>query len=101
MGVDRLHEPRVDPRYTTDQPRLVLFTIYWRRHQDAGYWFDLKLAQEKDWYIGKTISNAIIVSDSMLAERLVKVVKRDHELSDQRSQPESQVTLKVVGSMID
>ena len=46
-GVDPLHEPRVDPRHTTDQPRLVLFTFYWRRHQDAGYWFDLKIAQEK------------------------------------------------------
>ena len=80
-AVDPLHEPRVDPPYTTDQPRMVPYTNR-RRPQDAVYWFDLKMAQEKGlhWYFGQTISNAIILNNSMPADCLVKVVKRNHEV---------------------
>ena len=44
---------------------------------NAVNWFDLRLARNKGLEFGQTIHNAIIVSDSMPVDCLVKVVERN------------------------
>ena len=46
-AVDPLLEPSEVPSNHSDQPRMVPWRTIWKRHQDAVYWFDLKLAQEQ------------------------------------------------------
>ena len=60
---------------------------------NAIYWFDLRLAQNKGSEFWKTITNAIILYDSMPADCLVKVVGRNWDESEaeilhQKAEPE-------------
>ena len=48
-----------------------------RRTHNAVYWFDVRLAQNEGLKFWQTINNAIIWYDSMPADGLVKVVKRN------------------------
>ena len=50
--------------------------LRWRYAQDTIYWFDLKLAQDQGFVFWQAASKAIILYDSMRADRLVKAVKR-------------------------
>ena len=73
------------------------YRMKWRRHHDAVYWFDLKIAKGRELVFWQTISNATILNDSMPANYLIKMVKRQHhELLHHRTQPESPVTPKVI-----
>ena len=62
-------------------------------HRDAVYWFDLTLAQNLGRALRHTISNAIIFDDTMLAECLVKIIRRrTHRILYQKARSESQHT---------
>ena len=94
--MDTLHEPRFDPPYTTDQPRMAHTAKI--RHgiktQFIGPGFNI--ARDKGLVFWQTLSNAIILIDSMPADCLVKVVKRDHDILYQKTQLQSKVTSEVV-----
>ena len=90
-AMDPMNEPGEVSPYSIDSPGFVPYEITWRSHQDAVYWFDLTLAH--------TISNAIILDDTMLAGCLVKIIRRrTHEILYQKAQSESQNTPKSCSS---
>ena len=86
-----MNEPGQVSPYSIDSLGFVPYEITWRSYQDAAYWFDLTLAH--------TISNAIILDDTMLAGCLVKIIRRrTHEILYQKAQSESQNTPKSCSS---
>ena len=48
----------------------------WKVHQDAENWVDLKSAHDQGYVFWETLSNAIILNDSVPADCLVEVVVR-------------------------
>ena len=75
-AVNPLCKSDVDHSYESGQPR-VPNRMERRRHHDAVYWFDLKIAQDSRVVVWRTMSHAIILEASMPAECLAKVVPRD------------------------
>ena len=75
---------------------MVPYRTKWRRQQIAVYWFDLQMAHDEGLVFWQTISTAIVLNDSMPADCLLKMVKRNHEILYHKTKPESQVTPDVV-----
>ena len=98
-AIDPVDEPGEVSPHSIDSPGFVPYEITWRSHQDAVYWFDLTLAQNFGRVLRHTISNAIILDDTMLAGCLVKLIRRrTHEILYQKAQSESQNTPKSCSS---
>ena len=53
---------------------------------DAVYWFDCKTVQNQGLVFWQTITNAIMLYESMPADCLVKVVKRNVDYTEARIQ---------------
>ena len=48
-----------------DKPRIAPYTNTWRSHQNAVYWCNLKLAQEKGLQFHQTRSHAIVLCNTL------------------------------------
>ena len=53
----------------------------WKKHQNAVYWVDIKLAQKKGLKFYQTRSNAIILHNTLPAYCIPKVVRMELEKS--------------------
>ena len=51
----------------------------WKRHQDAVYWIDINLATEKGVKFYQMKSNAVILRETLAANCVPKVVRREPE----------------------
>ena len=76
------------------------YTLKWEPVDNAVYWFELRLAQNKGLELWLTINDAIILCDSMLADCLVKAVKRklhdtEAEILFERRELEQRQVLRV------
>ena len=74
---------------------MVPYKSKWKRHHDAIYWFDLKIAQDKGLIFRETLPNAIIFNDSAPPDCLVKVVGKDNEILNHQMTLELQVVPEV------
>ena len=82
--VDPMYAVTEIPPYEIHEPRMVSYKK-WRRHQDTVCWFDLPTRPEEGLIFWQTISNAIILNDSMPRDCIVKVIKRKtHEVRYQK-----------------
>ena len=70
-----MHKNHKDP-YEIDfnAPRLAWYRHKWRRHQDTVYSVDIQLAQQKGLKFYQTRSNAVILSNTLPAYCIPKVV---------------------------
>ena len=101
-AIDPMNESGEVSPYSLDSPGFVPYEITWRSHQDAVYWFDLTLAQNLGRALRHTISNAIILDDTMFAGCLVKIIlRRMHGILHQKARSESQNTPKSCSSQKD
>ena len=75
---------------------MIPYRIKWKRRHDAVYWLSLKIVQSKGLAFWQTISNVIILNDSMPADCLMTMANRDHENLRPMNTQESPVTPKVV-----
>ena len=64
------------PRFTEDEPRLIPYKTKWGSVQNTVFWFDLKIAQDKDLNLIHQRAHTILLHNTMPAESLVIVVKR-------------------------
>ena len=75
-AVNPMNKEHEDP-YEIDltEPRLAWYKQKtWKRHQDTVYLVDIQLAQRKELKFHQTISNAIILYDTLQAYCIPKVV---------------------------
>ena len=66
-----------DTSILTERTEKKPYTLKWRRMHNAVYRFNFRPAQNKGLEFWKTITNAIILCDSMPAGFLIKVLKRN------------------------
>ena len=73
-----------------------------RRHQDTVYWVDLKLAQQKGFKFYQTISNVIILYDTLPAYCIPKAIMMEsgeimYEKVYASSRLPPKIFLKIIG----
>ena len=75
-SVDLMNKEHKDPEEVNlHAPRLTWYKQkVWKKHQDTVYWVDMKLAQQKGFKCYQTISNAIILYDTLPAYCIPKAV---------------------------
>ena len=75
-SVDPMNKEHKDPDvFDLDAPRLAQYMHKaWKKHQNTVYWLDIKFAQQKGLKFYQTRSNAIILSDTLPAYCIPKVV---------------------------
>ena len=69
-------------RSERNEPRNIPHKLQWRRKHKAVYWFALRLAQNTGLEFWQTINTAIMLFESMLADCLVKVAKRNLDVTE-------------------
>ena len=74
--VDPVSIPILTPRVEEGKPKMLLYTLLWRRAHNAVRWLVPKLAQDKRLIFWQSMSNAINLYESVPADCLVKVVRR-------------------------
>ena len=68
---------------------MVPYRNKWKRHHDEFFYgFDLNIAQDLGLVFWQTMSNAIILNDSMPADCLTKVVLSNHEVLYHKKKPQ-------------
>ena len=75
-AVDPTNVSMLRPRYLPNEPWNVPYELRWRRIHNAVFGIDLKSAKNKGLVFWQTITNAIILYDSMPAGCVVRVVRR-------------------------
>ena len=76
-AVDPIVATMLTLRFEENEPRAIPSKLRWRPAQNAVFWFEWRPAQHKGLEFCQTISNAILLYDSMPPDCLVKVVKRN------------------------
>ena len=66
----------------------------WNKHDDAVYWFDLTIAQDKGLVFWQTMFNAITLNNSMQADCLIRVVSNTNEIFYHKKKLEPQIAPK-------
>ena len=100
-AVDPMEISVLTPRYELNGPRKIAYTLKWGRMHNAIFWSDLRLAQNSGLDSWQTINNAITLYESMPANCLVKVVKRNVddtkvEILFEKGEPEQREVPRIV-----
>ena len=70
----RTQERTGEERADVTEHRIVLYESNWKVHQNAVHWVNLRMAQQKGLTFYQTLSNAIILHDSVPADYIEKAV---------------------------
>ena len=81
-AVDTMNIPMLTPRFIENDPRMIPYTM---TVQNTVELFDVKIAQNKSFGFDQSKSTARALYNTMPAESLVKVVKRNKDDSQARS----------------
>ena len=93
-AVDPTNVTMLRPRYLPNEPWNVPYELRWRRIHNAVFGIDLKSAKNKGLVFWQAITNAIILYDSMLADCVVKVVRRNVDDTEAKIMYEKQNLIK-------
>ena len=67
-------DQHVHVEYDLTTPRIAVHKKKWKVHQNTVYWWIFRIAQSKGLQVYQTGSNAIMLSDTLLAMCIEKVV---------------------------
>ena len=74
-AVNPMHKNHKDPQeFHLTKPRLASYKQKWKVHQDTVYWVDMQLAQWKGFKFYQTMSNAVVLYDTLPAYCITKAI---------------------------